>query len=118
MSFQQIQKYELGKDRISASQLLSIAHTLEKDMSFFFEDVPDSLDDNGTEALPERVLGRMPRNTTAYDIKIIRMLHAIEDERVKMRLFGLMEAIVGADRADDLAEGPAPSEGWLNGRFG
>ena len=39
ISFQQVQKYELGKDRISASQLMNIARVLDKDISFFFEDL-------------------------------------------------------------------------------
>jgi transcriptional regulator with XRE-family HTH domain len=38
LTFQQIQKYEKGTNRISASRLLQIAHVLQVPVSFFFED--------------------------------------------------------------------------------
>lgn len=101
ISFQQVQKYELGKDRISASQLVSIARTLGKEMAFFFEDLGDAEDDGRVDAMRETSMAKLPRTTTAYDIKIIRMLHAIDDERVKMKLYGLMEAIVGSRSHDE-----------------
>ncbi len=37
ISFQQIQKYETGANRISASRLWQIAHLLDKDIQDFFE---------------------------------------------------------------------------------
>ena len=38
VTFQQIQKYEKGTNRISASRLLQISHVLQVPVSFFFED--------------------------------------------------------------------------------
>ena len=96
ISFQQVQKYELGKDRISASQLMNIARVLDKDISFFFEDLAtDGADDSGDVANTADKRNKS-RVSMGYDIKIVRLLHAIEDEQVKSRLCGLMEAIVGA----------------------
>jgi len=40
MSLQQVQKYEDGADRISASQLCAIAEALDVAPEFFFVDVP------------------------------------------------------------------------------
>jgi transcriptional regulator with XRE-family HTH domain len=37
LTFQQVQKYEKGINRISASRLLEISHVLEVDISYFFE---------------------------------------------------------------------------------
>ena len=42
VSFQQIQKYEKGTNRISASRLYIIAHVLGVDISFFFEGIDGS----------------------------------------------------------------------------
>ena len=42
---------------------------------------------------------RLTRATTAWDVKIIKLLHSIDDDRVKMKLFSLMEAIVGTRSA-------------------
>jgi len=42
VSFQQIQKYEKGRNRIGASRLQHIARVLAVPVSFFFEDAPGS----------------------------------------------------------------------------
>ena len=44
LTFQQIQKYEKGANRIGASRLYTIAKILDVPVSFFFEDMPDSAD--------------------------------------------------------------------------
>ena len=57
ISFQQVQKYELGKDRISASQLMNIARILDKDISFFFEDI-------SADGTPQEGHGTRPTSST------------------------------------------------------
>lgn len=42
ISFQQVQKYERGSNRISASKLCLFAHTLAVDVGYFFERLPSS----------------------------------------------------------------------------
>ena len=42
LTFQQVQKYEKGTNRIGASRLQQIAHTLQVPVSFFFEGAPDA----------------------------------------------------------------------------
>ncbi len=96
ISFQQVQKYELGKDRISASQLMNIARVLDKDTSFFFEDIAAEGETDPTDLADIVERRRKSRVSTGYDIKIIRLLHAIEDEQVKVKLYSLMEAIVAS----------------------
>ena len=41
VSFQQVQKYEMGANRISASMLYAIARTLKVALAVFFEGLPD-----------------------------------------------------------------------------
>ncbi len=110
ISFQQVQKYELGKDRISASQLLNIARILDKDISFFFEDInPEGSPPDGIDLADIVDRRKRSRGSATYDIKIIRILHSIEDERVKVRLYNLMEAIVAAKPPADAAVAEAQS---------
>ncbi|MDN5929006.1 MAG: helix-turn-helix domain-containing protein [Hyphomicrobiales bacterium] len=40
ITFQQVQKYEKGTNRVGASRLQAIASTLDAPVSFFFEDAP------------------------------------------------------------------------------
>jgi transcriptional regulator with XRE-family HTH domain len=42
LTFQQVQKYEKGTNRIGASRLQHIAQILQVPVSFFFEDAPDA----------------------------------------------------------------------------
>jgi transcriptional regulator with XRE-family HTH domain len=42
LTFQQIQKYEKGTNRIGASRLVNIAHILDVGIEFFFEGLPDT----------------------------------------------------------------------------
>src|SRR3954466_12148836 len=53
LTFQQVQKYEKGTNRMGASRLQQIAHVLQVSVPFFFEGAP-SLQGlpNGTEAAP------------------------------------------------------------------
>ena len=43
LTFQQVQKYEKGTNRIGASRLQQIAHFLQVPVAFFFEGAPDLL---------------------------------------------------------------------------
>ena len=45
VTFQQVQKYENGTNRISASNLYKIAKALAVDVSYFFDGIPESLAD-------------------------------------------------------------------------
>jgi transcriptional regulator with XRE-family HTH domain len=42
LTFQQVQKYEKGANRIGASRLLQIAHVLDVSIEFFFDGLPDA----------------------------------------------------------------------------
>lgn len=48
LTFQQVQKYERGINRVSASILYRIAGTLDVPISFFFEDLASGPPDEGT----------------------------------------------------------------------
>ena len=58
IKFQQIQKYETGMNRVSASRLWDIAAALGVDIGFFFEGLEGGETENGAAAgLPESLLG-------------------------------------------------------------
>ena len=84
VSYQQVQKYEVGANRISASKLFDISRTLGVTTDYFFEGPED-----------ERSGG-----TAAVDFKAIRiaaMIAKISDEKIKNRLYGLIKALVTFD---------------------
>src|SRR3954468_9912069 len=54
LTFQQVQKYERGVNRIGASRLFDLARVLDVPIGFFFDDMPDSLGGGVTGGLPRR----------------------------------------------------------------
>ena len=89
VSYQQIQKYETGANRISAGRILEIARKLAVDVGFFFEDLPD---DNQ----PGQVLEHGGRQRSA--IELVRKFAQIKDPEVRAAIAGLVKTIV--ERAD------------------
>jgi transcriptional regulator with XRE-family HTH domain len=88
IKFQQIQKYETGMNRVSASRLWDIAHTLGVPVSFFF----DGLDSQATDAL-------IPGSDMPADIlsdkealELLRSYYAIPENQ-RRRLFDLARVL-------------------------
>src|SRR5690348_14474320 len=46
LTFQQVQKYERGVNRVGASRLFDLSRVLDVPISFFFDDMPDSVAGN------------------------------------------------------------------------
>ncbi|MCR8726758.1 helix-turn-helix domain-containing protein [Frigidibacter sp. ROC022] len=83
IKFQQIQKYETGMNRISASRLWDIAEALEVPISFFFE----GLDGQETGALTP---GDLMSDKEA--LELVRSYYAIPETQRK-RLFDLARVL-------------------------
>lgn len=60
LTFQQIQKYERGSNRISASKIYEFAQFLDVPVSYFFTDLQDR--EQATEAVGERVVSEFYRH--------------------------------------------------------
>ena len=87
IKFQQIQKYETGANRVSASRLWDIADALEVPVSFFFEGLEgEGADSAPTAAMPADVMG----DKEALDL--IRSYYAIPENQ-RRRLFELARVL-------------------------
>ncbi|MEP2639328.1 MULTISPECIES: helix-turn-helix transcriptional regulator [Rhodobacterales] len=80
LSFQQIQKYEIGSNRIAASRLYELSRILDVPTSYFFEGIDAELENS------ER---RDP------GLEIVTALAAIRDETVKTRIVTFIEDVSG-----------------------
>lgn len=54
LTFQQVQKYERGTNRVSASKLYEIARFLSSPISYFFDDLADPTGDAGDSDTPRQ----------------------------------------------------------------
>lgn len=86
IKFQQIQKYETGANRVSASRLWDIADTLDVPVSFFFEGMEGQSDVD----LPDDVPADLMANKEAMDL--IRSYYAIPENQ-RRRLFDLARVL-------------------------
>lgn len=85
IKFQQIQKYETGANRVSASRLWDIADALDVPVSFFFEGL-DSAHEPPAGSVPADLLG----DKEALDL--IRSYYAIPENQ-RRRLFELARVL-------------------------
>lgn len=87
IKFQQIQKYETGANRISASRLWDIAAALEVPVSFFFEGLEETVREDGDRpSVPADLLG----DKEALDL--VRSYYAIPENQ-RRRLFDLARVL-------------------------
>ena len=100
LTFQQVQKYERGANRISASKLHKISQTLNISISHFF----DGLDNENIEEIPGFAEDRADfANATAKDvlsfasseegIELNQAFSGVKDARTRKYLVGLFDAI-------------------------
>ncbi len=100
ITFQQIQKYEKGTNRIGASRLQHIARVLSTPVSFFFEDAP------GASSETRNADGMAEAPTTSYvvdflssseGIQLNKAFVRIKDAKLRRRLIDLVRAMAGED---------------------
>ena len=97
VSFQQVQKYEKGTNRISASRLQQSAHILQVPVAFFFEGAPP---------VAGRPKGLSEAPSPAYvtdflattdGLALTKAFTRIEDAKLRRRIVGLVKEIAGDD---------------------
>ncbi len=87
IKFQQIQKYETGANRVSASRLWDIADALDVDVSFFFEGLThEETVEGDARAVPDDILGDKEA------LELIRSYYAIPEAQ-RRRLFDLARVL-------------------------
>jgi transcriptional regulator with XRE-family HTH domain len=89
LTFQQVQKYEGGANRVSASRLSQIAQILGVPISYFFSDI--DLDGGGEAVARERL--QRPEA-----IELIRSYYAIVDQRIRHQFLDMVKTVAQAQR--------------------
>ncbi len=90
IKFQQIQKYETGANRVSASRLWDIADALDVPVAFFFEGIEDAQTANATEVPADAVPADLLGDKEALDL--VRSYYAIPENQ-RRRLFELARVL-------------------------
>ena len=96
LTFQQVQKYERGTNRISASRLHDLSRILGSSISSFFEGMTPErgLSDNAQEPFAANPLEK--RET----LELIRAYYRIQDSTVRKRIFEMVKAVASTAHED------------------
>lgn len=95
VTFQQVQKYENGANRIGASNLYKIAKTLGVEISYFYdgvEAVPDADQPQVLSDLPQVPLEKDPMSSREA-IEMMHNFYRITDESVRTRLAQFVKSL-------------------------
>ena len=98
LTFQQVQKYEKGANRIGASRLFQIGRVLGVPIEYFYEGLDG--DDGGVVAA-DPVHFAMDRLSTAEGIQLNSAFFAIEDPKLRKRILDLINQLAGENEADE-----------------
>ncbi|HXD46236.1 MAG TPA: helix-turn-helix transcriptional regulator [Pseudolabrys sp.] len=100
LTFQQVQKYEKGTNRIGASRLQQIAHILQVPVSFFFEGAPASPSGGGGHG----GMGEAPSPAYVSDflatsdgLSLTKSFMRIKNSKLRRRIVDLVEQIAGEE---------------------
>ena len=100
LSFQQVQKYERGTNRMASSRLYDLARVLDVPIQYFFDDMPaavaagsPTLGGGRAKKPPSYEPDPMAKRET---LELVRAYHKISDPRVRKRLYEMVKALGAA----------------------
>src|SRR3954468_5338589 len=98
LTFQQVQKYERGANRVGSSRLYDLSRVLDVPIAYFFDEMPGAVQDKS----PSRLMGLANPPTADYKpapmakretLELVRAYYKITDPALRKRLFELIKSI-------------------------
>ncbi|MFN3609055.1 MAG: helix-turn-helix domain-containing protein [Hyphomonas sp.] len=111
LTFQQVQKYEKGVNRVSAGRLFEIAGVLEVPVEFFFEGADNAL----PREAPEFAEDGDDTQLTVLSDEILQLIDAFQKIESGSLRSSLLATVQAAASAFEGRKGPAPAQadrGW------
>lgn len=96
LTFQQIQKYEKGSNRIGSSRLQQFANLLDVPISFFFEGAPNASLQRKAKAIDPSIDDVSGFTSSDDGLALIKAFMQIKDAKLKRGIANIVELI--ADR--------------------
>ncbi|MBE7635858.1 helix-turn-helix domain-containing protein [Sneathiella sp. P13V-1] len=98
LTFQQVQKYEKGANRVGASRLFQISKILNVSPAFFFEGMPEDPVNGYSPGMAEESAGFEHDNLSKREtLELVRAYYKIDDTDVRKRIFDLIKSIGGQE---------------------
>lgn len=102
LTFQQIQKYERGANRIGASRLYLFSRILDVPVAYFFDEIPEEIRSHegqmeiGLSDQPQEHLERDPM-AKRETLELVRAYYAVDDPKVRRRVVDLVRSLGGVE---------------------
>jgi transcriptional regulator with XRE-family HTH domain len=101
LSFQQVQKYETGVNRVRASRLFDLSRVIDVPISYFFDDMLDSLSPSRGAPAPPRAGGFAESQDGFGDnamnqretLELVRTFDRIRSPSVRKRVYELIKSM-------------------------
>lgn len=93
VTFQQIQKYERGLNRIGSSRLYEFSCILDVPVSFFFEGLYDDSEKKAQVAKEEKQLFEHENLANKEVLGLIRAYNGIEDQHLRKKIYALVKSL-------------------------
>jgi transcriptional regulator with XRE-family HTH domain len=93
VTFQQVQKYEKGVNRVGAARLQQVATALDVPVTFFFDDVDAGKRANDSKREVESLLFL----DSSFSLRLLRAYSAVKDQAVQRQFVTLIESIAEAE---------------------
>ena len=103
LTFQQVQKYERGANRVGSSRLFDLCRVLDVSVAYFFEDMAPGVQDK----TPSKLMGLATPPAPKYEpdpmarretLELVRAYYKIREPSVRKRVFELTKAIAKAQK--------------------
>jgi len=104
LTFQQVQKYERGANRVGASRLFNLSRVLDVPVSFFFDDMPASCGSGGGTRMPAMQAGGFAEAQEGFGapddlfsrketVDLVRAYYRITEQPVRKRVLDLIKSM-------------------------
>jgi transcriptional regulator with XRE-family HTH domain len=94
VSFQQVQKYERGSNRIASSRLFQLSQILDMPVSYFFEDIPTTVSaGTKSDATIAEQPGDFENLFMRETLELVRAYYRIKDANIRRRFRSLVSEV-------------------------
>ncbi len=104
MTFQQLQKYEKGSNRISASRLYDVSKLMDVDIGYFFDEMGQAIESESPAQLSRQKSKRSPRKPPKSEdplhwretLELVRAYYRITDPKIRGHVRKLFQSAASA----------------------
>ncbi|MCF6196906.1 MAG: helix-turn-helix domain-containing protein [Emcibacter sp.] len=93
LTFQQVQKYERGANRIGSSRLYKLSQILDVPVSFFFDEMPDDMSQPSAGIVNNKKREDIDHFSRRETLVLVKNYYNIEDMNVRKKLYYFIKTL-------------------------